>query len=214
MVGQNVQETIRLKNGSVLKGQVVGELNDSIALQGTDGSLFIFAVSDVAERTKSVVRHVTVNRQGDNNSEGILSDTLAIETDILKFPRLMQNGIKLNEREVKSMFADNPIAYKHYQNASTLGNLTGILQFATSFIVGWELVDVGLFGKDFNKPLVYIAAGSFISSMCLNIYVNKEVKKAVRAYNNEIQRSTSYQSSDLTLTLGPTSDGLGLSIIF
>ena len=48
--GQNKQEVIRLKNGSTLKGAVVGEVGDSIAVKSTDGSLFIFATSDITER--------------------------------------------------------------------------------------------------------------------------------------------------------------------
>ena len=52
MFGQNKQEVVRLKNGSVVKGAVVGEANDSIAMQTADGSVFIFAASDVTERTQ------------------------------------------------------------------------------------------------------------------------------------------------------------------
>jgi TM2 domain. len=48
--GQNKQEVIRLKNGSTLKGTVVGEVDDSIAVKSTDGSVFFFATSDITER--------------------------------------------------------------------------------------------------------------------------------------------------------------------
>ena len=34
--GQNKQEVVRLKNGSVVKGTVVGERNDSIAVKTAD----------------------------------------------------------------------------------------------------------------------------------------------------------------------------------
>ena len=51
VMGQNKQEVIRLKNGSTVKGAVVGEVNDSIAMQTADGSVFIFATGDIAERT-------------------------------------------------------------------------------------------------------------------------------------------------------------------
>ena len=59
--GQNKQEVIRLKNGTVVKGAVVGEANDSIAMQTSDGSVFIFANSDITERMQddatTVVTH-------------------------------------------------------------------------------------------------------------------------------------------------------------
>ena len=50
--GQNKREVIRLKNGTVVKGAVVGEANDSLAMQTADGSVFFFAVGDIAERTQ------------------------------------------------------------------------------------------------------------------------------------------------------------------
>ena len=43
--GQNKQEVVRLKNGSVVKGTVVNEANDSIAMQTADGSVFFFSRS-------------------------------------------------------------------------------------------------------------------------------------------------------------------------
>lgn len=50
LFGQNKQEVVHLKNGSVVKGAVVGEINDSIAVQAADGSLFILATSDITQR--------------------------------------------------------------------------------------------------------------------------------------------------------------------
>ena len=50
LFGQNMQEVVHLKNGSVVKGAVVGEMNDSIAVQAADGSLFILATSDITQR--------------------------------------------------------------------------------------------------------------------------------------------------------------------
>ena len=48
--GQNKLEVVHLKNGSVVKGAVVGEKNDSIAVQASDGSVFIFATNDITQR--------------------------------------------------------------------------------------------------------------------------------------------------------------------
>ena len=48
--GQNKREVIRLKNGTVVKGAVVGEANDSFAMQTADGSVFFFAADDITER--------------------------------------------------------------------------------------------------------------------------------------------------------------------
>ena len=64
LLGQNKQEVVHLKNGSIVKGTVVGEVTDSIALQTADGSLFIFATSEVAERTKETATSLahSVNR--------------------------------------------------------------------------------------------------------------------------------------------------------
>ena len=50
--GQTKQEVVRLKNGSVVKGTVVGEVTDSVAVRTADGSVFIFATDDIVERTK------------------------------------------------------------------------------------------------------------------------------------------------------------------
>jgi TM2 domain. len=66
--GQNKQEVVRLKNGSVVKGTVVGERNDSIAVKTADGSTFIFATSDITERTAeatSLAQRVAASAQAD-----------------------------------------------------------------------------------------------------------------------------------------------------
>ena len=59
--GQNKQEVIRLKNGSTVKGAVVGERNDSIAVKTADGSTFIFATSDITERTAEATSLAQLN---------------------------------------------------------------------------------------------------------------------------------------------------------
>ena len=66
--GQNKQEVIHLKNGSIVKGAVIGELNDSIAVKTADGSTFIFAASDIKERTAeatSLAQQVAASAQAD-----------------------------------------------------------------------------------------------------------------------------------------------------
>jgi hypothetical protein len=217
LMGQNAgREVIKLKNGSVLKGEVVGELSDSLALQGADGSMFIFAISDIAERTKEATHHATATAHGVTlrTAEPTLADTLAIEADLLKFPRLTQNGLRLKERELKTLFADNPVAARHFRIASDLGRITEILEFASGFILGWELVNVGLLNKEFNTPLACIGAGSFVGALCLNIAVNNQAREAVRAYNDGIESLVSPRSEDLSLSIGATPGGVGLRITF
>ena len=66
--GQNKQEVVRLKNGSTLKGTVVGEVDDSIAVKSTNGSVFFFATSDITERTAeatSLAQQVAASAQAD-----------------------------------------------------------------------------------------------------------------------------------------------------
>lgn len=214
--GQSPREVIRLKNGSVLKGEVVGELSDSLALQGADGSMFIFAISDIAERTKEAVHHATATADGVTLRTAVptLADTLAIETDLLKFPRFTQNGLRLKERELKTLFADNPVAARHFRISSDLGRMAEILEFASGFILGWELANVGLFNKEFNTPLACIGAGSFVGALCLNIAVNNQAREAVRAYNNGIESLVAPRSNDLSLSIGATPGGVGIKISF
>ena len=59
LFGQTKQEVIRLKNGSVVKGTVVGEVTDSVAVRTADGSLFIFATDDITERTQELSSSAT-----------------------------------------------------------------------------------------------------------------------------------------------------------
>ena len=75
--GQNKQEVVRLKNGSVVKGTVVGEVSDSIAVQAADGSLFIFATSEIAERTQGAATPLahSVNRPS------VAQKPLAVQAD-------------------------------------------------------------------------------------------------------------------------------------
>lgn len=208
---------IKLKNGSVVKGEVVGELSDSIAVQGADGSLFIFAVNDIAERTIEGMRLTTETAHGITVQTAVptLADTLTIETDLLKYPRIMWKGLPMKAAEVRALFADNPSALRHFKTASDLNQINGILGVITGAILGWELVDVGLFNNDINKPMCWIAAGSFAGALGVNIAINNHCRKAVKAYNSTIEQMASPQKKDdLSLSLGVVPGGVGLRVSF
>lgn len=213
--GQNKQEVVHLKNGSVLRGQVVGEMGDSIALQGADGSLFIFAVGDIKERTNDVVRQTagTAHSVTQPKASSLSSDTLTIKADLLSSYRIYQNGRRLRGAEVRSLFADNAETARLLQSAKNLGYLSTALSFVSGAIVGWEVVDVALLGKKANGFAIAAAIGSFVGGAALNATANDKMRKAVQIYNNGIV-PPSTRSNDLSLSIGATSDGVGLRICF
>ena len=215
MFGQNKQEVVRLKNGSVLRGQVVGEMGDSIALQGADGSLFIFATSDITERTKEAVRQTTVTAHSVTGPKAmsLSSDTLEVKTDLLNSPRFYQNGVRLRGSEVKSLFADNAETARLLQSAKNLNYLATALSFVSGAIVGWEVVDVALNDKKPSGIAIAGAIGSFVGAAALNAVVNDKMRRAVQIYNHGTA-SLSPRSNDLSLSIGATSDGVGLRICF
>lgn len=63
---QNMQETVYLKNGSIIRGIIIEQIPaQSLKIQTKDGNIFVFAMSDVEKITKENVsdRHFRSNRR-------------------------------------------------------------------------------------------------------------------------------------------------------
>lgn len=68
---QNVQEVVYLKNGSVVRGNVIEQVpNVSLKIQTADGSVFAYQMSEVDKITKEESRYVGRNYSPFNNHSG------------------------------------------------------------------------------------------------------------------------------------------------
>ena len=55
--GQNLQEVVYLKNGSVIKGTIIEQVpNESLTIKTADGSTFVWKMSEIAKITKEAVK--------------------------------------------------------------------------------------------------------------------------------------------------------------
>ena len=196
-------EVFHLKNGSVVKGAVVGEMGDSIALRGTDGSLFIFAAGDV---TKRLLTEEARQAQA-------ATEKLELQTDLLNGARVSRSGERLKERDVKAILASHTQAAQLYRSAMNLNRTVSVMCFASGFILGWELVDVGVFDKKWSTPAVCVAAASFVGAFGVNAIANHRAKKAVELYNASIETPQA-KTNDLSLSVGLTSGGIGMTLRF
>jgi len=196
-------EVFHLKNGSVIKGAVVGEMGDSIALRGTDGSVFIFATGDV---TKRVLTEEAKQAQA-------ATTKLELQTDLLNGVRVFRSGERLKESDVKAIMASHSQAAQLYRSATNLNRTVSVMAFVSGFILGWELVDVGVFDKEWNTPAVCVAAASFVGAFGVNAIANSKAKKAVKLYNASLPTPEA-GTDDLSLSVGLTSDGVGLTLRF
>lgn len=202
--GQEVKtEVFHLKNGSVVKGAVVGEMGDSIALRGTDGSIFIFATGDV---TKRALTDATKQAQA-------VTEKLELQADLLNAARVYRSGERLKESDVKAIMASHTQAAELYRSAMTLNRTVTVMAFVSGFILGWELVDVGVFDRKWSTPAVCVAAASFVGAFGVNAVANHRAKRAVELYNTSIG-ATETKSNDLSLSVGLTPGGVGLTLRF
>ena len=65
-VAQNLQETVYLKNGSIIRGIIIEQVPaQSLKIRTKDGNIFVFAMSDVEKISKENVsdRHFRSNRR-------------------------------------------------------------------------------------------------------------------------------------------------------
>ena len=54
--GQNLQEVVYLKNGSVIKGTIIEQVpNESLTIKTADGSTFVWKMSEISKITKEAV---------------------------------------------------------------------------------------------------------------------------------------------------------------
>jgi len=63
-IAQSYQENVYLKNGSIIKGVVLEQVpNKSIKVQTSDGSIYVYKMSEVEKITKRIYKKLTrVNR--------------------------------------------------------------------------------------------------------------------------------------------------------
>lgn len=55
--GQNLQEVVYLKNGSVIKGTIIEQVpNESLTIKTADGSTFVWKMSEISKITKEAVK--------------------------------------------------------------------------------------------------------------------------------------------------------------
>ena len=62
----NTKDVVHLKNGSIIKGMIMEQIpNESLKIQTSDGSLFVFKMEEVLKITKEMIEPESINNESD-----------------------------------------------------------------------------------------------------------------------------------------------------
>ncbi len=131
----------------------------------------------------------------------------------LKKGKVSQNGTKLSNSEIKSLFNSNQIALDCYTKSKNKGAIGGFMLGLGSGLV---LTDLILGSTQYNyqypKATTFIGIGAIAVSIPVLSGRRKLVKKSVEAYNTGLQDTT--LNPVLEMHFVTNSNGLGLKLNF
>ncbi|HUH25319.1 MAG TPA: hypothetical protein VLY87_01715 [Flavobacterium sp.] len=108
---------------------------------------------------------------------------------------------KVSKKEFKQILSTNQKAYKEFKNGKTLQTTGTIIATASAIYLGTSI------GSDNIETEGYIAGGlGFIGGFLTMIGGKSMINKSIKTYNSSIKQ--------IDITLGTTTEGIGLTINF
>jgi len=121
---------------------------------------------------------------------------------------IRQGDKKLSGSDVKGIYSNYPEALSKYKNGKTLNLFGNIIGIPSAFVFGWEIGTL-IGGGEGNTTALAISGVGFATGIILGVAGNNSIKKSVRIYNSEIDKTAFLQ-----LDLGVTRYGVGLCLSF
>jgi hypothetical protein len=122
----------------------------------------------------------------------------------------LQNGIRMNARDLLRITKSNKVAYKEMKSAKMNKDMSALLSFSgamiTSYSIGWLIG-----GGEHNWAVTGTGIGLLALSMPFNASYNKRATNAVRIYNDGIRNSS---PNKVYFNLGITPTGMGVCMTF
>lgn len=122
----------------------------------------------------------------------------------------LQNGIRMNARDLLRITKSNKVAYNEMKSAKMNKDMGGLLTFGgvivTSYSIGWLIG-----GGEHNWGVTGTGIGLLVLSMPFNLAYNKRATNAVRIYNDGLRNSS---PNKVYFNLGITPAGMGVCMMF
>lgn len=122
------------------------------------------------------------------------------------------NGYRLSKGEVKNLLKTNTEAYERFRGVDKTRAITSVMAGTGGFIVGYSL-GMHISGKEPNWNLAGVGAGLCLLTVPFTIKYNKEVKAAVKLYNEGLETAW-VKPNQKEYILSSATNGLGLLLSF
>lgn len=121
-------------------------------------------------------------------------------------------GTLLRPKDIRSIVQDNEQALTLAESANTQSIISGIIAFSGGFMCGYQLGAI-ISGREPSYGVLAIGAGVIAISIPISISANRDLKRAVRTYNADIQ-SNQTTTGQYQLRLQSTGNTIGLVLTF
>ena len=137
-----------------------------------------------------------------------VSDTIAISRSGV----MTHEGVRLTPTKLKSLALQIPAAKEEYKKAEVNYYIAYVLSTAGGALIGYP-VGTKLAGGNPNWNIAAAGAVILVPAVFFAVDYNKRAKRAVRIINDELKQSGK-SVTYLDLKVGPTSNGIGITINF
>lgn len=208
---QNVVEAVYLNNGSVIKGVITEQTPQTIKIQTSDGSVFVYNMTEVERIAKEQVSQTYY----DNDAYSDYSPDLASDGMLKNVKRrLLLNGVlEISDEELKSLIGENN--YELYQSTKPMFARGDFLfkvglGITASGAVVLSLMPLGFKGIEKSYGGGFIITGSVLSvlgiaslstGLAIRAKANKRINSIADEYNKSLyNKQVSYVIEPCLLT--------------
>jgi hypothetical protein len=119
---------------------------------------------------------------------------------------------QLKPKDIRNIVQDNEQALTLVKSANAQSVISGIIAFSGGFMCGYQLGAI-ISGREPSYGVLAIGAGVIAISIPISISANRDLKRAVRTYNADIQ-SNHTTTGQYQLRLQSTGNTIGLAFTF
>ncbi|MCL2027776.1 MAG: hypothetical protein FWG79_04725 [Bacteroidales bacterium] len=138
------------------------------------------------------------------------TEAMVIKQNAWTGTTFIQDGKSFTFKEVSVLMQDNPLAYESIKKARNNNTFGTVLAALGGAFVGWPL-GTALAGGEANWGMVAIGAGLIVVAIPIYNTANRHAHNAVQYYNEGVRPP---QSSNVSVNLGTSPNGIGLQINF
>lgn len=198
------EDVVYLKNGSIVRGTILEQIpGQSLKIQTTDNSLFIFTMEEIMKVTREEVPAPKQN---------VASKTTPSSADTIyqgKKRRYYHNGQILSGKELNTLLKTNPQAYAFKKTADGYqAGGTVLMCIGAATVAGCAFTT-----KNLNTTLIVggIGLGIEIIGLLVSTGYNPNLKRAISIYNQGVKDKV---QPAVSLNAGFTRNGLGITLNF